>query len=126
MSRLIFIALNVSELERSVTFYQEAFGIELHRDHNEPEADVWMGGAHAAYSWKEGAFLHFALFPASQPERPVSRDAQIGFKVTDIENAHAKALSAGALVVHPPRSEPWGSTARYRDPDGNLVSITQA
>jgi catechol 2,3-dioxygenase-like lactoylglutathione lyase family enzyme len=125
MSRLIFVALNVADLERSVTFYREAFGLELHRDHNEPEADVWIGGAHAAFSWTDGAFLHFALFPASPPERSVSRDAQIGFNVTDVEEAHARAVSFGTVVVHGPRAEPWGSTARYRDPDGNLISITQ-
>jgi hypothetical protein len=24
-----------------------------------------------------------------------------------------------------PRDEPWGRTARYRDPDGNVVALTQ-
>jgi catechol 2,3-dioxygenase-like lactoylglutathione lyase family enzyme len=125
VDRLIFVALNVSDLERSAAFYRDAFGIDLHRDTNEPETDVWIGGEHAAFSWTDGAFLHFALFPASPPERPVSRDAQLGLTVTDIDEAHARAVAAGAPVVHGPREEPWGMTARYRDPDGNLVSITQ-
>ncbi len=126
MSRLIFIALNAGDLERSVAYYRDAFGIEFHRDVNEPSSDVWYGGQHAAFSWTEGAFLHFAIFPAHAPERPPTRDAQIGFSVTDIDSAHARALEAGSELVHEPRPEPWGSTARYRDPDGNLVSITQA
>ncbi len=125
MSKLIFIALNVSDLERSVKFYREGFGIDLHKDRNAPEKDVWIGGEHAAFSWTDDAFLHFALFPASPPERPISGDAQLGFSVTDIEAAHSKAVASGAVTVHGPRPEPWGSTARYRDPDGNLISITQ-
>jgi len=125
VDRLIFIALNVSDLERSSAFYREAFDIDLHRDRNEPETDAWIGGGHAAFSWTDGAFLHFALFPASPPERPVSRDAQLGLAVADIEEAHARAVAAGASVVHGPREEPWGMTSRYRDPDGNLVSLTQ-
>jgi len=125
MSKLIFVALNVSDLERAVTFYCEGFGLDLHRDRNEPETDVWIGGDHAAFSWTDGAFLHFALFPSSPPERPVSRDAQLGFSVADIDASHARAVASGALVVHGPRAEPWGRTARYRDPDGNLISITQ-
>jgi len=64
-SRIIFVALNASDLDRSVAFYRDAF-------------------------------------------------------------SHAHALSAGAEVVHDPRDEPWGATSRYRDPDGNLVSITQS
>jgi predicted enzyme related to lactoylglutathione lyase len=125
MDRLIFVALNVSDLERSSAFYRAAFGIDLHRDRNEPETDTWIGGEHAAFSWTDGAFLHFALFPAALPERPVTRDAQLGLTVTNIAEAHLRAVSAGAPVVHGPRQEPWGMTSRYRDPDGNLVSLTQ-
>ena len=65
MPRMIFVALNVADLERSVAFYRDGFGIEFHRDSNQPETDVWYAGHHAAYSWVDGAFLHFALFPAA-------------------------------------------------------------
>jgi len=105
---MIFVALNVADLERSVAFYRDGFGIEFHRDSNQPETDVWYGGHHAAYSWVDGAFLHFALFPARVPERPVSRDVQIGFTATDIDLAHARAVGAGARVVHAPRAEAGG------------------
>ena len=125
MGRMIFMALNVSDLEASSKFYKAAFDIDLHADKNEPETDTWIGGDHTAFSWTDGAFLHFALFPASPPERPVSRDAQLGLTATNIEEAHAKAVAAGAPVVHAPRPEPWGTTSRYRDPDGNLISLTQ-
>lgn len=124
-TRLIFVALNTSDLERSLAFYRDAFAIDFHTDVNEPVSDPWYGGHHAAFSWHGGAFLHFALFPAAPPGRGVSRDAQIGFSVEDVASAHERAVAAGAEVVHAPRAEPWGHTARYRDPDGNLVSITQ-
>jgi predicted enzyme related to lactoylglutathione lyase len=45
--------------------------------------------------------------------------------VDDIDIAHASAVAAGAEVIHAPRPEPWGSTARYRDYDGNVISLTQ-
>ena len=122
---MIFIALNASRLERSVAYYRDAFGIEFHSDSNDPVSDQWIGCPHAAFSWTDGAFLHFALFPAHPPERPPTRDVQIGFNVDDVEAAHARAVAAGSEVVHAPRPEPWGATARYRDPDGNLVSLTQ-
>lgn len=125
MSRLIFIALNAADLDRSLAFYRDAFGIDFHTDTNEPQSDPWYGGHHAAYSWTDGAYLHFALFPAAAPERPTTRDVQIGFDVDDLEVAHARAVAAGAQVAHEPRAEPWGTTSRYRDPDGNLVSLTQ-
>ena len=28
-------------------------------------------------------------------------------------------------VVHAPKEQPWGRSGRYRDPDGNIVELTQ-
>jgi len=69
-----------------------------------------------------GAFLHFALY-ASKGE--TTSGAQVSFRVDDIDHAHEAAVSAGAEVLHPPRSEPWGRSGRYRDFDGNVVELTQ-
>ena len=44
MSRLIFLALNVADLERSVACYRDGFGIQFHRDTNEPLADACEEG----------------------------------------------------------------------------------
>lgn len=51
--------------------------------------------------------------------------AQVSFRVDDVERAHAAAVAAGAEVLHPPRTEPWGRSGRYRDFDGNVVEPTQ-
>ena len=45
--------------------------------------------------------------------------------VLEVSAAHPAALAAGADVLHPPRAEPWGTSARYRDLDGNTVELTQ-
>lgn len=124
--RLTFVALSVSELQRSVRFYRDALGIPLHdAAHDSEIQDPWYGGEHAAYSWTDGAFLHFALYPKREPERPVATAAQIGFHVADFDALHERVVAAGAKIVSEPRSEPWGRTARYLDPDGNIVSITE-
>ena len=83
-----------------------------------------IGGVHAEVSWHEGAYLHFAVVPARPPERPVSTGVQVGFRVPDLEAVHQRAVAAGVKVLHPPRDEPWGRTARYLDPDGNVVGIS--
>jgi predicted enzyme related to lactoylglutathione lyase len=123
--RLAAIVLEVSDLARSAAFYRDAIGLVLHVGaDNEAGDDRWISGDHVAISWSDGAYLHFALYQAktSQP----STMTQVGFMTEDLKAAHNRAVAAGAEVVHEPRPEPWGRTARYRDPDGNIVGLTQA
>ena len=124
--RLTFIALNVSDLNRSFEFYTKLLGIPLTRsDHDADLDDLWYGGDHAAFSWTTGGYLHFALYPAKEPHRPVTRASQIGFHIDDFNNIHQHMIAANIAVLEHPRDEPWGLTARYLDPDGNIVSITK-
>ena len=125
-NRLVTVLLEVADLDRSVQLYQRGFGLDLHvTDHfgaDHGRDDRWISGRHAATTWKEGAFLHLALYE-SKGERTCG--AQLSFKVDDIAAAHLAAIDAGAEVLHDPRREPWGTSARYSDLDGNVVELTQ-
>ena len=120
--RLVAVVLTVSDLERSVRLYEAAFGLDLHLEDHRGD-DEWTSGPHAATSWTDGEFLHFALY-ASKDGSATNR-SQVAFRVDDLETAHARAVAGGAEVVHEPKSQPWGRSARYRDPDGNIIELTQ-
>lgn len=124
--RLVTVVLEVGDLDRSMSLYRDGFGLDLHEsDHQGGAAgpsDRWTSGRHAATSWADGAFLHFALY---ESKGDVTRNAAVSFAVDDIHSAHSRAVDAGALVLHGPRPEPWGVSARYQDPDGNVVELTQ-
>ena len=101
--RPFFVAFRVRDTAASVSFYREAFGVP-------PE------------SWQGSAELRLGLLP---PDPSASGNAEIGFVVNDVDAAHAREVAAGAEVVREPRDEQSGRTAAYRDPDGNLVTLTQ-
>lgn len=120
--RPVAVILEVSDLDRAVRLYRDAFGIDLHPAEHDND-DRWIGGRHAAQSWSDGAFFHFALYAARSAT--VTTGAQVGFRVTDLDEAHKCAVAAVAKVIHGPRPEPWGRSARYWDNDGNVVELTQ-
>jgi predicted enzyme related to lactoylglutathione lyase len=122
-NRLVTVVLVVSDLDRAAALYTEAFGMEFHVDDHHGD-DPWTTGRHAATSWTDGAFMHFALYASKDGE--ATRGAQIAFRVGDLDAAHRRAVAAGAEVLHEPKSQPWGSSARYRDLDGNVVELTQS
>lgn len=122
-NRLVAVVIEVADLDRSAALYRDGFGVSLKPPDDHGGDDRWVSGSHCATSWTEGAFLHFALYQAKTEER--TANAQIGLDVTDLDEAHAAAVSAGAAVIHGPRSEHWGRSARYRDFDGNVIELTQ-
>jgi predicted enzyme related to lactoylglutathione lyase len=121
-SRLVTVVFEVGDLDRSLCLYRDAFGLDLHTGDHDGN-DRWTCGRHAATSWSEGAFIHFALYASK--DGSVTRSSQIGFEVDVLDAAHARAGGAGAEVLHDPKPQPWGRSARYRDPDGNVVELTQ-
>lgn len=125
-NRLVTVVIEVKDLDRSARLYTEGFGVELHPSDHEGgqhgDQDRWISGRHAAMTWTDGAFLHFALY---ESKGECTSGAQLSFAVEDVASSHKAAEAAGADVVHAPRVEPWGTSARYRDFDGNVIELTQ-
>lgn len=120
-NRMVAVIVEVSDLTRSTNLYRDGFGIDLHPGDNGVD-DRWTGGQHAEISWHDGAYLHFALYGAKEN---TTRGVQLSFAVEDVRIAHERALQHGAELVHEPRVEPWGTSGRYLDFDGNVIELTE-
>lgn len=108
------VTLRVRDVAASAGFYGEAFGVLL--ESGRPRH------SHVEASWKDRAQLKLALISA---DTDVTENAELGFFVDNLEAAHRRAVAAGAEVVRAPHEEHRARTALYRDPDGNLVTLTQ-
>jgi catechol 2,3-dioxygenase-like lactoylglutathione lyase family enzyme len=121
--RLQLVLLRATDLERSAQFYRDLVGIPLEGGDNQRPSDPWIGGGHYEYSWRDGGYLHFSIFAGSATN--YTSGAHIGFEVEDLESLHGLLVHAGVPVLHGPRAEPWGTVARYRDPDGNVLELVE-
>ena len=120
--RLVTVVLTSSDFDRSVEFYGNVLGLDLHVDDHDGD-DEWTSGRHAATSWTDGAFMHFAIYETK--DGSFTSGAHLAFRVGDINAAHRRVQAAGVDVVHAPKPQPWGTSARYRDHDGNVIELTQ-
>ncbi len=120
--RLGYVIHYVEEVERTLAFYQAAFGCA--RRFVTPEGDYGEleTGATAL------AFASFGLIgqagrTAARPD-PAAPTGEIAFVTGDVAAGFARALKAGAAPVRAPAEMPWGQTVAYvSDPDGFLVEI---
>ena len=117
-ARAVAVTLRASDLDASARFYRESLGLPLEEAGGGPldERRFELAGA-----LDHG--LAFALFQAAPGEE--SRRVQVAVEVDDLHGAHDRAIATGGAILHPPRDEPGGLTARYADPDGNVVALRQ-
>jgi lactoylglutathione lyase len=115
----------VQDAERSVAFYERAFGLKRRFvDESGRYAEMETGQTTLAFASNE---LGRSNLPGGFRENdPAELPAgvEITFVAEDVETAFRSAQEAGATVAAEPKTKPWGQTVGYvRDPDGVLVEI---
>ena len=107
------IALHVADIDRSVEFYGNTFGMTKIFD-----------APNLAFFENSGT----RLMLSSGEGEPAGERSVIYYKVDDIQNAHSELAAAGVLfnadthVIHSSENyELW--MAFFKDPDGNQLAI---
>ena len=122
-TRIRAVMLLTSDLDRAVSFYQQAFGLTLSR-----------GGAHMAAFELEGASLAIltkdaatkltGLVVGEPSELPSQFQVLQAGSTEAVDESIAKVRSAGGTILREPGENEWGGySAAFRDPDGNAWSI---
>jgi predicted enzyme related to lactoylglutathione lyase len=113
-----------SDLAASAKFYGQFLGLELD---DEPHQHAGNEAMHYDVARGEFASGDYMLFHLAQAELGQhTTGAQIGITVEDVDAVHRTAAQFGVTVLEQPQDGEWGRNAVYKDPDGNIVSVTTA
>ena len=124
MTRLIEVELRVTDLDASARFYRDVIGVPVKKqDPHPPAYEPHYEAEWGSWDGEGEGFLLFLIYPASDGRRTTG--AEIGFAVERVDDVDRRASAAGADVLEPPAPRPWGRGAKYVDPDGNVVSVTE-
>lgn len=125
--KLTYTVLYVSDLLKSVQFYERAFGLKNRFIHESGQyAEMETGGTTLAFASNElaGSIVKDG-YQKNLPEA-LPAGIQIAFEPEDIQKAYDNAIAAGASKVSSPELKPWGwMSAFVRDPDGILVELAK-
>jgi lactoylglutathione lyase len=125
MLKFAYTILYVKDVERSLTFYEKAFGFKKEM----------ITPGHEYGELRSGStVLSFATFQQAKTNLPDGFiessvtgkpfGIELGFTTTDVAKTLDKAIKAGAVVVEKPKIKPWGQTVCYiKDPDGFLIEL---
>lgn len=122
--KLGYIIYYVKGVEETLNFYERAFSFKrrfIHESGSYGELDT--GATTLAFASLELAESNRIGFKKRNADFS-SSDMEIGFVCDNVEAAHLKAVSEGALEVKAPEKKPWGQVVSYvRDLNGFLIEI---
>ncbi|MEP6805284.1 MAG: VOC family protein [Flavobacterium sp.] len=125
MVKFGYTILYVEDVEKSVAFYESAFGFS--RKFVTPENDygeLITGETTISFASKKLAAQNLSegFIESSLQDKPFA--IEIGFITDDVAELVQKATSLGAILVKEPIQKPWGQIVAYvRDLDGFLIEI---
>jgi lactoylglutathione lyase len=125
MLQFAYSIIYVSDVAKTVAFYESAFG--LTNKFITPEKDyAEMLSGETTISFALQSFIEPQLgletTIASIESRPLG--FELGFTTENVNEAFQKAIANGAVAVMAPTEKPWGQTVSYvRDCNGVLIEI---
>lgn len=128
MVRFGYTILYVSDVKKSIVFYEKAFGFE--RKFISPENDygeIISGETTISFASKELARTNLkdGFIESTLTEKPFA--IELGFITDDVEQTIKHAENSGATIIELPKQKPWGQTVAYlRDIDGFLIELCTA
>ena len=125
MIKFAYTILYVNDVEKSIIFYEKAFGFT--RKFLTPENDygeLLVGETTWSFASKTLAHsnLKDGFVESNLNDKPFG--IEIGFTSDNVEETVKIAIKAGGTLLENPKTKPWGQIVAYiRDIDGFLVEI---
>lgn len=120
-----YTILYVEDVEKTLLFYENAFGMVRHFLHESKQyGELDTGETKLAFASGDLARSHGVDFVDNDASKHKAPGFEIAFVSDDIKQSYDRALRHGARSVKGPAMKPWGQEVAYvRDLNGILVEL---
>lgn len=112
-----FVSIPVSDQDRALAFYTDKLGFRVATDQ-----------PFGSQRWIElripGADTEVVLFTPPGHEDRIGSFVNLSFLTDDVLKTHQELSARGVEFVQPPKTESWGTSALFKDPDGNTFVLS--
>lgn len=119
-----YTIIYVPDVAASLEFFEKAFGFKRRFMHESGYGELDTGATALAFATHDlgKSNLPDGYVQASSSKQPLG--IEVALVTESVPEAHARAVSAGAISLKAPMVKPWGQTVSYvRCPDGTLVEL---
>lgn len=123
---LAAVALLVPDYDAGIAFFVGKLGFDLVEDTELAPSKRWV---RVRPPGTDGTSLLLARAASPEQERTIGQQAGgrvfLFLHTDDFDRDHARYTTAGVHFVEPPRIEPYGKVAVFRDPFGNRWDLVE-
>jgi catechol 2,3-dioxygenase-like lactoylglutathione lyase family enzyme len=116
--------LVVADVERSVAWYRDVLGADLHREYGGTSAVFRFQGVWLLLVTGGGPTEDKPTVTFAEPADPDRVDHAFTIRVPDCREAYGALRERGAAFLTPPVDHGSETRAFFRDPDGHLFEIS--
>jgi catechol 2,3-dioxygenase-like lactoylglutathione lyase family enzyme len=113
-----FVSIPVRDQQQALEFYTEKLGFEVLSDQPMNETQRWIELGIA------GAQTRVVLFTMPGHEDRMGGQSDITFLSHDVQKTFEEMTAKGVEFVRAPKTEPWGTSAVFKDLDGNQFVLS--
>jgi len=117
MKQIKFVSVPVRDQDRALVFWTEVMGFRIVTDQPMGPGQRWIELK------VPGAQTGLALFTPPGHEDRIGTFTGISFGADDVLATCATLVARGVELAQPPKRESWGTSAIFKDPDGNTFVI---
>lgn len=111
------VGVAVSNRKRALAFYQGKLGLDILED-----GEHWL-----VVGRKSGGLaIHLCEFGKPTPKYEKGNTGILLYTDEPMETTYRRLRAKGVKFTFPPKQEPWGWKAMFRDPDGNELWLAPA
>lgn len=113
-----FVSIPVRDQKRALDFYVNKLGFSVFTDQPFNDQQRWIelkiGGAQT----------RVVLFTPDGHEDRVGSFFNATLSCDDVQRTYDELLGRGVEFITPPRKEPWGTMAIFKDSEGNQILLS--
>lgn len=114
------VSIPVTDQKRALEFYTKKLGFTVYTDQPFSEDQRWIEMKIG------GSDTKVVLFTPEAHKAWIGGFSNITFTCDDVEKTYLEMRERGVEFTEPPKKQPWGTFALFKDPDGTTFCLSSS
>lgn len=118
IKQIKFVSVPVADQDRALDFYTEKLGFTIMTDQPFDDKQRWIELRIPK------AETRVVLFTPDEQKDRIGTFMNVSYICDDIDKTYVELKARGVEFVNPPKKEPWGTYAIFKDSEGNSFVLS--